>query len=87
MAYSHIVSLLHLLYVFKWPSSGGIGLGVNFSVLWGGLYFFVWLRGSPGTKGALEVGEELLATWVITCLLCRRLERFGGECEGGARGL
>ena len=47
---------IYLLYVFKFPSSGGIGLGVNFSVLCGGLYFLL----CPGEL--VEGGEELLPT-------------------------
>ena len=71
------------------PSSGGIGFGVNLSVLWGGRYFlFCPLMAAAPVRLdrlAVEVGEGVLATWVITCLLCSRLERLGGDWEAGAR--
>ena len=75
----------YLLYVFKFPSSGGIGFGVNLSVLWGGRYFLFW---ALTAAAAVEGGEEVVAaTWVRTCLLCSRLDRFGGDWDGGASGL
>ena len=70
---------LYLLYVFKCPSSGGIGLGVNFSVLCGGRYFLLWAGVTVGTRDKLEEGEEVAELGLMTCLLCRRLERFGEE--------
>ena len=82
---------MYLLYVFKLPSSGGIGFGVNFSVLCGGRYFLFCPLMAAGPvrleRLAVEEGEEVLATWVITCLLCRRLDKVGGDWEGGASGL
>ena len=68
-----------------------MGFGVNLSVLCGGRYFLVCPLMAVGPvmleRLAVEEGEEVLATWVITCLLCSRLDRVGGDWEGAASGL
>ena len=57
----------------------------------GGRYFlFCPLRAAAPVRLerlAVEVGEGVLATWVITCLLCSKLDRLGGDWDGGASGL